>query len=173
MVLYVSNPSRQTVLFYFRTKVTNDASGPSVVEIPSGRQVDIGHGWSRDETDYVIRQIESGGGISAAEAHGALGGRVTGLIYRESQPVDEDEIHTAHDSVERAGEERSVAQATRGALAFDRVANQKGRGQRRLARTTEVEIIQELEPHQRRTGNETEFKLTVDSEGRADVKLPV
>jgi hypothetical protein len=174
MVLYVSNPSRQMVVFYYRTKITNDNSGPAVREIPSGAQIELGHGWSRDEIEYVIEQIERTGGISAAEAHGRLGARVTGLVYREDHPVDEDEITAANASLEKAGEERSVKQATRGALAFDRAANtSKGRTKERLARVTQVEVIEELEPHRHKTGDEVSFKMTVDPDGRSDIDLPV
>ena len=176
MVLFISNPSRQNVEFYYRTRITNDGSGsgPLIKSIPSGTQVEIGHGWTHEETAYVIRQIESQGGCSAAETHGRLGSRVTGLVYREDHPIDEDEILAGNASLEKAGEERSVREATRGALAFDRAANKnKGRQATRIARTTEVEVIEELPPHTHRTGDEVAFKLTVDPDGRADIKLPV
>jgi hypothetical protein len=172
MSLYVSNPSRQQVEFHYRTAITKDTSGPSVVVIPSGGQVEIGHGWTREQMAYVIQQIELGGGGDAALAHGKMG-KFTGLLYRVSNPVDEDEIVTANKSVEQDAMERSVAQATRSAVAFDRIANKnQGRQKGRLAKSTTVEIVQELEPHAHRTGDEVEFSLTVDPDGRSDVRMP-
>lgn len=172
MTLFVSNPHRQQCEFHFRTGVTKDSSGPSMVVIPSGGQVEIGHGWTKHQIAYVIEQIERAGGGNAALAHGRMG-RFTGLLYRESNPVDEDEIVTANKAVEEAAQQRSVEQATRSAVAFDRVANKnQGRQKGRLAKSTTVEIVQELEPHAHRTGDEVEFSLTVDPEGRSDVRVP-
>lgn len=174
MTLYVSNPSRQQVEFHFRTAITKDTSGPHVVIIPSGAQVDIGHGWTQEQTAYVIKQIMHNGGAQAAEAHGRMG-KFTGLLYRENQPVDEDEILTAHDAVMKDANDRSVRQVTNSALAFDRVANKGGgrRGNNRLAKVTGVEISQELEPHQRRTGDEVDFSLTVDPDAPSGgIKVP-
>lgn len=172
MTIYISNPSRQTVVFYYRRAVTKDTSGPSSVTIFSGEQVELGRQWSRDEHAYVIEQIERHGGANAAEAHGRMGSRFTGMLYREVHPVDQDEIVTAHESVKAAAEERSVTQATRGALAFDQVVNNTGkRGSRqRLARVTEVEVIQELMPHTKPTGDEVHFKMSVDPQGSSDAR---
>lgn len=167
MTLFISNPSRQQAVFFYRRAVTKDTSGPAQVIIPAGGQVEIGHGWAHEETAYVIQQVLRAGGANAAEAHGRMG-TFTGLLYRESHPVDVDEILTAHEGVKTAAEERSAANATRGALAFDRTAN---RGQReRLAKVTEVEVRQELAPHQRATGEEIHFKMAIDPDGSSDVK---
>lgn len=172
MTLFVSNPSRQQVEFHFRTGITRDSSGPIVAVIPSGGQVELGHGWTREQMDYVVKQIEMAGGGNAALAHGAMG-KFTGLLYRESHPVDEDEILTANGAVEQALAMRSVEQATRSAVAFDRIANKnQGRQKGRLAKSTTVEIEQELPPHAHRTGDEVAFSLTVDPDGRADVRVP-
>ncbi len=168
MTLYISNPSRQDVVFYFRTAITKDNSGPSSVSIRSGGQVEVGHNWSKEETGYVIQQILRAGGADAAEAHGSMGSTFTGLLYREKAPVSKDEIITANESVEEAGKKRSAEQATRGALAFDRSANQ---GQReRKVKTTTVEVHQQLPPHQRPTGDEVHFEMSVDPDGTADVR---
>lgn len=167
MNLYISNPSRQEVVFYYRRAVTKDTSGPAQVHIAAGGQAMLGAGWTRDEITYVISQIEAQGGANAAVAHGRMG-KFTGLIYREEYPVDEDEILVAHEGVKAAAEDRSVTQATRGALAFDRNAN---RGKReRIAKVTEIEVIQQLPPHQKATGDEVHFKLSVDPDGSSDAR---
>jgi hypothetical protein len=163
MTLFISNPSTQEVVFYYRRAITNDSSGPSAVPIRAGGQVEIGHNWAYAETEYVIRQIIRAGGASAAEAHGRMG-KFTGLLYREKHPVDVDEIVTANEAVKVAAEQRSVEKAQLGAQAFDLTTNQRGRGQR-IAKLTEVEIKQELPRGQRPTGNEVHFKQTVAPPG--------
>ena len=171
MTLYVSNPSKQDVVFHYRTNITKDTSGPFAIPIASGTQVLLGIDWTREQKNYVIKQILSQGGADAAEAHGRMG-KFTGLLYRDNAPVSVEEIHTAHDEVVKDAEDRSVKAATRSALAFDRKANERGKGQR-LARVTEVEVIEENAPHIRKTGDEVSFKMTIDPEGRTDIKLPV
>lgn len=170
-MIYVSNPSTQEVVFYYRRAITKDASGPSAVNIPRGGQVELTRGmrWTSEERSYVIGQIVRNGGANAAEAHGRMGSRFTGLLYREEHPVDEDEIVTAYESVKAAAEERSVERATRGALAFDRTAN-RGQKRDRLAKVTSVEVRQELAPHQKPTGDEVHFEMSVDPEGSSDAR---
>jgi hypothetical protein len=176
MTLFISNPSKQQVEFHFRRAVTRDTSGPQCVVIQSGCQVPVGHGWPREEIAYIIQQLENQGGANAAVAHGRMG-KFTGLLYRDDQPVDEDEIVTAHDAIVTDQEERSVQQTTRSALAFDRSANRNNKngrgGKDRLARVTQVEVIQELEPHQRLTGEEIRFSLSVDPDAHADAKISI
>ena len=165
--LYISNPSRQDAIFYYRRAITNDNSGAASVTIPQGGQVALGAGWNREEIAYVIQQILAAGGANAAEAHGRMG-KFTGLLYREDYPVAKTEILTAHEGVKAAAEDRSVSQATRGALAFDRATNKGAR--QRLARQTEVEVEQILPPHTTPTGDEVHFKLAVDPDGSADAR---
>lgn len=167
MTLFISNPSRQQAVFFYRRAVTKDNSGPAQVVIPEGGQVEIGHGWTALETAYVITQILRAGGADAAEAHGHMG-TFTGLLYRENHAVDVEEILTAHEGVKAAAEERSVTNATRGALAFDRTANKGAR--QRLAKVTEVEVIQELAPREKPTGNEVHFKMSIDPEGSSNAR---
>lgn len=171
MTLFVSNPSRQQVEFHYRTAITKDTSSPQVAIIPYGCQVEIGWGWTPEQQAYVIEQIERAGGAAADVAKGIE--KFTGLLYREARPVSVEEIEIANEKVEEDAQDRSIAQAMRGVAAFDRVANQnQGKQKGRLARSTTVEVIQEMAPHEHRTGKEVEFSLTVDPEGRSDIRVP-
>jgi hypothetical protein len=172
MTLFISNPSKQHAEFHFRTSVGKDnPSGPQAVIIPSGGQVEVGHGWTAEQTAYVIKQLLMQGGADAAQAHGKMQ-NFSGLLYRENDTVDVEEIVTAHDAMVAGQEERSAKQATRSALAFDRTVNPK-RNERR-SKVTGVEIIQQTAPNQRPTGDEISFNLSVDPEnGRSDVRLPI
>lgn len=167
--LYLSNPTKQARVFQYRLDITRDGSGPISIDIPSGGQVALGENWSADQRDYVMRQLHRIGARDAAEAHGHLG-KFLSLIYRIDFPVDSGEIEMAHEQVVKTQEDRSVEQATKGVLAFDRNAN-GGRGGRRLARVTEVEVVEQTAPNARRTGNEIEFSMSVDPQG-GDIKLP-
>ena len=159
-ILYLSNPCRQEVQFFYRTEKTAIPSGPKSIMIPSGGQVELGHQWSDDEFDYVLVQIEALGGRDASEAHGHLK-KFTGLLFRVGLPVDEDEILMAHASVTRATEDRSVAQATNSVAAFDKRANMKGKG-RRLARVTGIEVEELKEQGARVTGDEMHLNMEIN-----------
>ena len=167
MTLFVSNPSGQHVLFLYRDPRNNLLAR---IDLQSGHQAEIGKAWSAAETALVVEQLERFGARDAAESHGTMG-RFTGLLYRDMAPVTTDEIEMAHAALVGTLEERSAAEATRSALAFDRAVNGGTRGQRR-ARTTQVEVLEQLEPNARPTGREIAFGLTVDPEGSRDMKLP-
>lgn len=168
MSLFISNPSRQDAVFYYRRAITNDSSGPAQITIPRGGQVELGHNWTRAELDYVVNQIESQGGLNASAAHGSMP-TFTGLLYRESKPVSVDEIVAAHEGTKAAAEKRSAENAVRGALAFDRKANEGKRGMR-AARVTEVEVIQDPPPHSAPTGDEIHFGMSVDPQGQSSAR---
>ena len=171
MTLYLSNPTKQTVVFYFRTDFTHEKGGaPQFVEIASGKQQELGQSWSREQMGRVMEQLHRFGARDAAESHGELE-KFNGLLYRHDFPVDGNEIQMAHDKVVDMQQARSATEATRAALGFDRAANEKGRGAR-LARTTTVEVEQLINPRDRPTGDEVKFSLTVDPEGHSDIKLP-
>jgi len=164
MTLYVSNPSKQHVTFHYRLASNLLASA----EIPSGQQIALKISFA--DKDKVIEQLHRFGARDAAESHGNMG-KFLGLLYRDEFVVDSDEIRMAHAAMVETQEKRSAAEATRGALAFDLNAN-RGTRNKRLARVTQVEVEQQLEPHARPSGNEVAFSLSVDPDGRQDVKLP-
>lgn len=171
MTLFVSNPSRQHVEFHYRTRITQGTDHPQVISIPSGGQVEMGHGWSWEETQYVITQIERAGGASADVAKGME--RFTGLLWRQDKVVQVEEIEVANVRVEEALNQRSVEQATRSAASFDRVVNNnRGQHKSRLAKETSVEIVQDVPMGGHRTGDEVKFSLTVDPTAPRDARVP-
>jgi len=167
MTIFISNPTTQNWHFHFRMPTNNLLS---MIEIPHGQQREIGHGWSPEQTEMLVKQLQKMGGREADDTYGHMG-KFMGLLYRVDNQVEEDEIVTANVAVNDTAGERSVAQATKGALAFDRAANSRLRG-RRAARATEVQVEQLLAPGARPTGNEVNFGLGVDPDGRADANLP-
>lgn len=171
MSLYVANPSKQHVVFNYRDPVNNLLAA---VEIASGSQVEIGHAWNDVQTQNMIAQLERFGARDAAESHGNLG-RFLGLLYRDSGVIEVDEIELAHAAVVDTQEKRSIAEATKSGLGFDRAARREAaRRKRPPATMTEVSVHQEVAPHERPTGNEVAFSMSVDPvNGRNDVKLPL
>lgn len=175
-MLCISNTTKHHLQFPYRLEKVRKGepySHPLQLVIPSGQQVDVGHRWTAEQRAYVIEQLERYGARDAAESYGQMG-QFHGLLYRESAPVSEDEIRLGHEAVVDTQEKRAVREAVRGALAFDRnsrkeVAKRRGRP----AQITEVEVKQEVAPNSRPTGNEVAFSLSVDPDGRTDVKLPV
>jgi hypothetical protein len=168
MTLYVANPSTQTHHFHFREPVNNLIN---VVMLGSGRQTEIGHGWDPSQQAKVIEQLVRFGARDAAEAHGKMG-KFNGLLYRDRGAIEENEIEMAHEAEMQTREERSVAAATTGALAFDHTVRARSRN-RPSALVTETKVLQDVAPGTKRRGTEVDFDLTVDPEGRSDVNLPV
>ena len=170
MSLFISNPTKQDWTFYYRDL----ASAPEArllhqLKVPSGRQVEVGHGWARDQIAHVVAQLEAAGAHDAAEASRPIA-KFQGLLYRVNGQIEEREIVEAHDSVVATQQARSVNEATKAALGFDRALNAQSKG-RRAARSSTVEVIEQLGPHARATGNEVNFSLTVDPDGNQAVRL--
>lgn len=168
MTLYLANPSTQNHQFQYREPVNNLVH---MVDIGSGRQTEIGHGWTAEQQARVIAQLERNGARDAAEAHGKMG-KFSGLLYRDRGIIEADEIEMAHEAELQTREDRSVTAATAGALGFDHTVRKRSNA-RPSARITETKVQQDIAPGARPKGTEVAFDLTVDPDGRSDVKLPV
>lgn len=167
MTLNLANPSFQNHRFHLREPVNNLIN---IIEIDRGNQVEIGHGWTAEQQAKVIVQLERYGARDAAEAHGKLG-KFSGLIYRDIGQISSSEIDMAHEAELQTREDRSVAAAVNGVRAFDKTARMRSK-ERPAARETKIEVIQDLAPGARPTGNEVQFDIEVTPEGRSDLRLP-
>lgn len=168
MALYLANTTKQHWNHCFRPP---EATRFHMVQIPSGQQVELGHNWSKDQMEAVIRDLERFGARPVVDANGKMD-NFPGLLYSTTKPISEDKIVAGHDAVVEAQEKRSASEATRSALAFDSTTRaNKGRG-KRLAKVTEVEVKQDLPRNQKPTGNEVNFSVGVSEDGRSDLKLP-
>lgn len=169
MSIFLASASKQHITFFYREPKDNLLAS---VEIASGTQTEIGHGWTMEQKEKVVEQLERFGARDAAEAHGQMKGRFLGLLYRVQGVISTDEIETGHEAVVRTQEERAASEATKAALGFDRAVNKGTRG-RRAARMTEVVVEQLKAPGERATGDEVAMSIQIDPEGRSDVALPV
>ncbi len=171
MTLNISNPTLQdwTVTYRLGPPNSEEAKTLRQVTLRRGQQIDL----YLDEVHkaQLIKHLETYGARDAAEVHARLVG-FSGLIYRDKGIIEREEIEMAHESDLDTRQERSVKQATRSALGFDRAARQPNKA-RPGARITETTVEQELPRGTRPTGEEVKFQLTVDPEGRSDVPLPV
>lgn len=166
-MLYLANPSRQPHVFAFREPVNGLVQ---YLTIPDGGQECIGHGWSPEQTAKVIAQVQSNGGRPVDEVHRTMT-KFNGLLYSDIAQITEDEIVIANEADELTRDERARSEAVKASLGFDR-AVRKGEGKRPPVRTTETTVQEEL-PRGSRKRDAVNFNLTVDPEGRNDVKLPV
>ena len=170
MTIYLINPTRQHWQFHYRTPTDNLLA---MVEIRSGQQVSIGEKWNPEQTEKVLVQLQRHGGREAQEFNGLVN-RFSGLMYSLTDPATKDDILTVNQVVEETVQQRSVDEAVKAAAGFDRAANAVTSGpRRRPARITQVEVEQQLQPHERATGDEVHFSLTVDPEvGKSNIQLP-
>ncbi len=154
-MLYISNTTKHHHRVCFRIPEHNRFQ---VVEIPSGHQVALGKTWSQAQRDAVIKQLQTYG---AREVNEKLE-RVTGLLYRVEKVVKSEEILEGHAAVVDMQERRSAAEATKSALAFDQSSRKGGR---RVAKITEVEVVQDLPPKTRPSGDEIKMRVSVEPDG--------
>jgi hypothetical protein len=168
--LFVSNPSRQNVKFKYRT--TQAKRFADTLVVPALGQVEIGHNWSSADRAMFIEQIRLHGGRSAAETRGSSLTRFYGLIYRENVPVAVDEIDTAAAAVIATKETLTKEAVLNTAAGFDRNANGHKPQGKRKAVVTETTIQQVVPQGHYPTGNEIDFKLTIDPTVNSATPIP-
>lgn len=160
MTLYISNSTKQHVIFPMRFAGVERLH---TFHIPSGGQIAVGSEYSEDKILQLIEHLERHGARDAAEMNGKPE-EFSGLVYRFDRPMKEDEIVQGHEIVVDDQQKRSVREAVKGGLGFDRAAQQGARG-KRLAEVTEVEVVQEIGVREKPTGNEVRFGMRVDPTG--------
>lgn len=160
-MIYLANTTKQNWNHCYRAPETNRAQ---MVQIPSGRQAEIGEHWSASQTEAVIRELEKFGARPAVDANGKLD-KFPGLLYSTTKPIKEDQIVSGHDAVVEMQEKRSAEEAVNSAKAFDTTTRaNKGRG-KRLAKVTAVEVKQDLPRGKKPSGEEVDFSMTVSEDG--------
>lgn len=136
MKLFISNCTRSHWALNLRFP-----EGKAIrIGIPSGHQRPFPVDLNQEQLENVIGQVEKLGGRPRVDTHGKLN-KFTGLIYSTDKPLNEKEIKGAHEDQIDHAQNRSVAQATRSALAADLnwTDEHKPRGKRR-AKTVGVSV---------------------------------
>lgn len=166
MSLYIANTTKQNWNHHFRVP---EMTRPYFIQIPSGSQVKVDGRFSPESENAIIQQLEKYGGRKASDVSGKLE-QFPGIFYRQTKPISEDEIVAGHEAVVDGQEKRAAAEATRAALGFD--ASKRDKKRRRNVQVTEVEVIQEVPPNEKPTGDEVHLHVTVAADGATNVKLP-
>ncbi|NDU92423.1 MAG: hypothetical protein G3I10_07415 [Ferrovum sp.] len=169
MSIFVANGTKQLLRYFFRVP---GSTRPTMVEIPSGHQMEICKGVGPSELEAVVRHMESFG-FRNAQDKTIKAGEVTGIMYRIGKHVTSDAIEAEHAAMVDTQERRSAAEATKAALGFDASTRQGGKRGKRLAKVTEVTVEQDVGARQKPSGDEVHFNLSVTPEGSDNVKLPV
>jgi hypothetical protein len=139
------------------------------VEIPSGRQTQIGKRWGKAETDYVIEQLETFGAKKRTDAMEDINFR--GLVYSVDRPLKEEEILEAASHDMQARETISAQEAVKAGVMHDATVNPRGEG--RNAKETGVEILELDSINQKRGGRKGGISMNMTvAEGNAPVKMP-
>lgn len=160
-MLYIANTTKQHYHLHFRVP---EHSRPIRVDIESGRQEEIGHGWNPSQVESVIQQLENYGARKANAVNGKLEG-FPGILYSTSKAVTESQIKSGHESVVESQERRSAEEAKKAAVAFDVVNREGGKVKgKRKARVTEVEVKQDLPRGQKPSKDDINFKLSVQED---------
>ncbi|OYY59041.1 MAG: hypothetical protein B7Y55_01135 [Polynucleobacter sp. 35-46-207] len=140
-----------------------------MIDILSGKQVELGAKWSPEQLSEVIAHLELFGVRNASDSRIKLS-EFDGYLYSTGKPITSDSISMAHEKLVEKQERVSASEATKSALAFD--ATSRGRGGKRMARTSEVEVIQDIPSREKPTGKEVAFSIAVDPTGTEHFKLP-
>lgn len=172
MSIFIANCTKQHLDHHYRPP---EHSGKArLIQIPSGQQREIAQGASSVTVEALVRHLDQMGFVEASTVNGKIS-EFSGYLYRVGRPITETNIVEGHDQLVETLEMRSAKEATRSALAFDsstREKGGKGRGER-LARTTAVEVVEDVPRGRKATGQEVNFSLSVTPDGRADAKIPV
>lgn len=174
-MIHVANDTKQNHILYYRLRGGEGGQllGPYTVTIPTGGQVAVGQDWDESNHNFFIQQIERHGAKDMRDLDRSVK-RHTGLLYSFDKPVPKERIEEGHSQVVETQKKRSAEEATKAALAYDRVANGLSRrGTRRNARSTEVEVEQQVDPRERPTGDEIHFRMGVDTEGTQPVSISI
>lgn len=135
-----------------------------IVEIPSGHQREIGKTFNSHQIDAVIRHLETYGARNAKELSGAKLKGFDGILYSTDKPISAERIEVGHETVVEHQEKRAVQELTKNALGLDAALRDK-RTKKRGARSTTLEIKQDVPPGSRPTGKEVVLGVTVDPDG--------
>lgn len=165
-MLYVANCTKQTLVHYVRLP---ESQKSQVYEIPSGQQIQMGRDWTQAQQDHAIQHMKKFGFKEVSDLSRGLDD-FDGYVYSTKKPLSEDDINMAHSAVVENQERRSADEAIKAGKSFDLAGRDKRNKSRRLAKLTEVEVVEDLPPREKPTGDEVNFKLSVTDETSADVK---
>lgn len=157
--IFVANGTKQRLKFNYRLP---ESTRIHELEVHSGRQEQIGEGWTDSAAEYFIKQLEHAGFRRSSETNGRME-NFSGWMYSLDKPTSETQIRSGHEARVEAQEKISAVEAQRGALAMDQANRAPGDRRKRLAKVTTVEVEQEIGPRSSPTGKEVKMSVSVDA----------
>jgi hypothetical protein len=167
--IYVANGSKQRLKFNYRLPESNRIHE---LDVHSGRQEEIGEGWTDTTVEYFIKQLEHAGFRRSSETNGRLV-NFSGFMYSIDKATTETQIRSGHEARVEAQEKISATEAQRAALAMDQANRLPGDRRKRLAKVTQVEVEQDVGPRDMPTGNEVKMSVTVDASAPESARLDI
>lgn len=137
MKLYIANSTRQDFMFYMKVA---EIESLVLQHVSSGRQVEI-PSLSQGQVTSIIQHLERFGAVPREKVRGKVKD-FDGIIYAD-KPITEDEYHYGNEEVVDKAQNRSVTEATKAALASDKLSRKvrvNGREARRSVVSFEEEI---------------------------------
>lgn len=144
MKLYIANTTKHYHRFFY---LLQEKGTRFFVDIPSGGQIQIPHDLTKNQVDYVLKQLERYGGKDVSEVTEHTP-NYSGLSYHVDKTVSEDEILIGHEATVENAEVRAIEEVAKVASGLDIITRdgesiqEKIRGKRR-SKMTEVQIVQE------------------------------
>jgi organic radical activating enzyme len=168
-IIYVANGTKQRLKFNYRLPESNRIHE---LDVHSGRQEQIGEGWTDTNIEYFIKQLENAGFRRSSETNGRLE-NFSGWMYSVDKATSETQIRSGHEARVEAQEKISAVEAQRGALAMDQANRVPGNRRKRLAKVTSVEVQQDVDPSKSATGNEVNMSVSVDASAPESARLDI
>ncbi len=165
-MIIVANTSRQHHRFFYRQP---GRMQHSYVDIPSGRQAEIGKHFTAAEKESVISQLQIVGARSKDEIDRKPDVNFKGLVYSLVKPLTEDQILESAKKVDDGADIVSAQESIKSALGADEVVYGKGSKGRKNRETT-IEVVA-TDPNGRPIDGGIDMNLTVTPAGE-EVKLP-
>ena len=169
--IYVCNATKQRLKFNYRLPESNRIFE---LEVHSGQQQMIGEKekWTDTQVEYFVKQLDNAGFRRSHETNLKLD-NFSGWLYSIDKTTSENQIVSGHEARVEAQEKISAVEAQRGALAMDQANRLPKDRRKRLAKVTEVEVIEDTDPRGSPTGNEVQMRVAVDSSAPESAGLEV
>lgn len=138
-----------------------------VVMIPSGSQVEIPGVDTAGAMEYAIKDLRRYGAREANELRGKRLESFPGMIYSQDKPVSVENIQVGAELVEDAQDRRAADEAVKSAKAAD-VVMRDPKTRRRMSKTTEVSVQQDVPRGVKPSGKEVAMQVTVAEDGKPE-----
>lgn len=166
MPLYIANSTQQTIKLHLRFPEKIRAG---IFPVPAGHQIEVpqlAKEKSGPVIDAILEQLHNFGARDAKEIKGKLK-EFPGIIYSLDKPVSIENIEIGHEAVGEYQDRRAADEAVKSAKGFDMALRDKNT-RRRLTKTTEVEVEQDVPARAKKKGDEVAMKVTIAEDGKPE-----